>query len=162
MPLKTKFIIVAIVAVLIGSLVQRNAQMHMNEEATEALIGVHVKGAVVNEGYYEVPIGVRVNELGDFVGGFLPETDLDSVNLAAFVKDGEEVYFPFKATGENGGINLNSATKEEFMTVEGIGETLADKIVAYREEHGGFKKVSELRAILGESTYKKVCEKLYT
>ena len=61
-------------------------------------------------------------------------------------------------SGERGGmLNLNTATKEQLMTINGIGETFADRIIAYRDSHGGFQSVEELRNIsgIGEKRYNK-------
>lgn len=133
-----------------------------NEFETEVQICVHVKGAVGESGLYYVPYGTRINDLDKFAGGFLEDADLDGVNLAEFVNDGDEVYIPFKGSAEKGGYNLNAVTAEELIeNVEGIGETYARKIVEYREEHGGFNSVSELKLLLGENTYKKIRERFY-
>ena len=61
-------------------------------------------------------------------------------------------------SGERGGmLNLNTATKEQLMTINGIGEAFADRIIAYRDSHGGFQSVEELRNIsgIGEKRYNK-------
>ena len=158
---KTLIILFAMVTILIGSVISYKATKPAVEDATEVLIGVHVKGAVVNEGYYEVPLGIRVHELESVVGGFIPETDLNGVNLAEFVRDGDEVYFPYKGTAQTGAVNLNTATIQELMEVDGIGENYARKIISYRNEHERFEKVIELRSILGVNVYNSVREKFY-
>lgn len=151
-------------AVLLGAMV---VIYNLQDDKTAFLeeippIYVHVKGAVGESGLCNVPYGTRVNDLSGYVGGFLPEADLEGVNLAGFVKDGEEIYIPFKGSPERGGYNLNTVTEEElFENVEGIGKTYARKIVEYRESRGGFKTVGELKGIVGESVYEKVREKFY-
>lgn len=132
------------------------------EDATDVLVCVHVKGAVGESGLYYVPFGTRVNDLGRYAGGFLDEADLDGVNLAEYVNDGDEVYIPFKGSVEKGGYNLNTITVDELVEqIEGIGKTYANKIVDYRKSHGGFTVVSELKAVVGDSVYEKVREKFY-
>lgn len=132
----------------------------LTHEAAAPSVGVHIKGAVVNSGYYEVPYGTRVVDLEDIVGGYASDVDLEGVNLAAYIEDGEEVYFPHKGSAEKGAINLNNADFETLMTLDGVGEASARKIVDYREAHGGFKSVLELRDILGEAKYKSLREKV--
>lgn len=131
------------------------------EEATDATVGIHVKGAVENTGFYLVPMGTRVGELGEYIGGFSDEADLDGVNLAEYVKDGAEIYVPYKGTPEKGALDLNSVTYEELLYVKGIGETYAGKIINYRNTHGSFKRVIELKDILDTKVYENVRESFY-
>lgn len=131
------------------------------DEVTNATVGVHVKGAVKNTGFYQVPVGTRVVDLGQYIGGFLTEADLDGVNLAEYVKDGAEIYVPYKGTPEKGALDLNSVTYEELLDVNGIGETYARKIINYRNTHGSFKRVIELKDILGTKVYENVRESFY-
>ncbi len=160
---KAVVLVVALLAIILASLIMyRSDNDKAVTDTTENLVCVHVKGAVENSGVYYVPMGTRVNDLGGYTGGFRENADLDGVNLAAYVKDGEEIYIPFKGSADNGGYNLNTVTEKELIEhVEGIGETYARKIVAYRESHGGFTVVSELKGILSESVYEKVREKFY-
>ncbi len=161
--LQTFFVALAVIAVIIGSFVHnKSAENTVYEDMTENDICVHIKGAVEKMGLYYVPFGTRVNDLGEYAGGFLPNADLDGVNLAAFVSDGEEVYIPFKGDKESGAFNLNEIGEKELIEkIEGIGETYAKKIVSYRESRGGFTSVSELKAVLSEAVYEKVREKFY-
>lgn len=125
-------------------------------------IAAHVKGAVKKSGYYEVPYGTRVREIIDIAGGFDDNAFVDGVNLAAYVKDGEEIIVPYKGSVENGALNLNTVTKEELCTlVDGIGEERARQIINYRDTHGGFVSVLELDDVLGKSTAKKLYDKFY-
>ena len=159
-------VIISVICVL-GLLVVAFIHSYMRvdeyeEDITDSLVCVHVKGAVAESGLYYVPFGTRVNDLEGYTGGFLTEADLDGVNLARVVKDGEEIYIPFKGSAENGGYNLNTISVDELIKkIEGIGETYANRIVEYRNSRGGFTKVSELKAIVGESVYEKVREKFY-
>lgn len=128
----------------------------------DVVVGVHIKGAVKNGGYYEVPLGTRVRDLIDTAGGFDENAFEDGVNLAGYVKDGEEIVIPYKGTVEKGALNLNVVSQEELCElVDGIGEDSARKIIAYREAHNGFVSVLELDEILGKSKAKALYDKFY-
>lgn len=158
--IKTLFLLLALCAIVFGSLVYYKSDETASETA-EAAVGVHIKGAVEKPGYYEVPYGTRVRDLAQIAGGYAEGADLDGVNLAAYAEDGEEIYFPYKGSAEKGGINLNTAGIEELTGLEGIGEASAQKIIDYRESHNGFQSVLELKDIIGDSKYEAIRENLY-
>ena len=124
----------------------------------------HVAGAVVRPGLYRLGGAPRIADAIDAAGGPAPEADLDAVNLAAPVADGERVYQPRRgepppplaATGSGGAagaaagpLDLNTATVEQLDTLPGIGPATAAAIVAYRQEHGRFASVDELLEVRG-------------
>lgn len=156
------FLVLALCAIVFGSLVYyQHEQESVEAENAEPLIGVHIKGSVNASGYYEVPYGTRVKDLGDIAGGFADNVDLNGVNLAQYVEDGQEIYFPYRGSADNGALNLNTATAEQFMTLDGIGEVSAEKLVSYRNEVGRFTSIEEVKEILGKSKYESIREKLY-
>jgi len=128
---------------------------------------VHAAGAVVRPGVYRVRAGGRVADVLDAAGGPAPDADLDQVNLAAKVSDGERVFVPRRgqavpgiATGVAGGasaaaaapsgpIDLNSATLEQLDSLPGVGPATAQAILDYRAEHGRFTQVQELLEVRG-------------
>ena len=137
-----------------------------------AHIAVHVAGAVTRPGVVELPAGSRVIDAVETVGGGLADADLDRLNLAAKLTDGERVYVPkvgqpdpgvvpdvagssATAGGSSGGatsggkLNLNTATQAQLEDLPGIGPTYAQAIVAERQRRGGFKSVNELRSVRG-------------
>lgn len=128
-------------------------------EAVKTRLTVHVAGAVVNPGVVTLDPGARVMDAVQQAGGPLPEADLDSLNLAQPVSDGQKITVPCKgeglavqdgaASGEVRRVNVNTATKEELERLPGIGPTLAQRILDYREAHGGFRSVDELRKVSG-------------
>lgn len=135
-------------------------------------IYVYVCGAVVNPGVYQAKEDARVYQLIQMAGGILPEGAGEYVNQAATVIDGEQLYVPFqsevemgvmdsegKESGENS-VNINTAGAEELMTLPGIGESKAQAIIQYREEHGGFQSIEELTNITGikNGVYEKIKE----
>jgi competence protein ComEA len=134
--------------------------------ATRAGSGVlvHVAGAVRVPGVYRLREGTRVDDAVRRAGGPTRRAELSAVNLAAKVEDGRQVVVPEKAprgaVGAPAGgaavpaapgqpLDLNAATIEQLDTLPGVGEVTAQKIVDYREEHGGFGSVDELGQVPG-------------
>lgn len=132
--------------------------------STPELVVVAVTGRVRRPGLVRLSNGARVADAIEAAGGVLPGTDLTAVNLARKVNDGEliavGVTVPPEAplaggTGADaprtgvGLINLNTATIEQLQTLPGMGPVLAQRVIAYREQHGGFRSVSELRQVSG-------------
>ncbi len=134
---------------------------------------VHVKGAVQKPGVYTFPFGSRVEEA---VKKALPrsDADLNALNLAAFLEDGQELFVPsVKAplrtplslvpstpvlssspqirqnTPQPPVVRLNTATESDLVRLPGIGPSLARRILEYRRQKGGFKSVDELLEVKG-------------
>lgn len=123
---------------------------------------VHVAGAVGAPGIVRVREGARIDDVLAAAGGVRPDGDVDAVNLAARVRDGDKVFVPTKAkagapgasrassgAGPPGRVSLNSATAAELDALPGIGPALAQRIIAFREEHGGFRTVRDLLKVPG-------------
>jgi competence protein ComEA len=120
---------------------------------------VHVAGAVRRPGLVRVPAGARVAEAVLRAGGPGRKADLTGVNLAAQVEDGQQVVVPAAGAtpGETGATpgsaavrpSLGSATVEQLDEIDGIGPTLAERIVEYRTENGGFSSLDELQDVDG-------------
>jgi competence protein ComEA len=126
---------------------------------------VHVAGAVVAPGLYRLGGDARVADALDAAGGPAPDAELDAVNLAAKVADGERVYVPRKgeappavvgAAGAAGGggapagpLDLNTATADQLDALPGVGPATAEAILAYRQEKGRFRSVDELLEVRG-------------
>jgi len=121
---------------------------------------VHVVGAVRHPGVYRLPAGSRTRDAVRRAGGASRRADLGSVNLATRLADGEQVRVPQRATpvAVTAGpattapaaiVHLNSATAEQLDTLDGIGPGLAQRIVDYRDAHGGFGSVDELDEVSG-------------
>lgn len=123
----------------------------------------HLTGAVANPGLFSLPPGSRVNDLLSAAGGPLPGADLAQVNLARFLRDGEQVHVPLQGepaqasasapTGQR--VNINTAGREELMSLPGIGQVKAQAIVDYRFQKGPFQRADELMKVpgIGPATY---------
>jgi competence protein ComEA len=133
-------------------------------------IYVHVAGAVRRPGLMRLPPGSRVAVALDRAGGPTRRADLTAVNLAARLQDGQQIVVPDgRATagagaaaplggaapvggagGPLGGkVHLSTATVEQLDGVDGIGPTLAQRIIEYRDSHGGFRSLAELAQVEG-------------
>lgn len=119
-------------------------------------IYVHVGGAVGRPGLYKLPDGARVNDAIRAAGGVNADADLDALNLASKLKDGDKVLVPKRGEsvasadgGSSARVNINTATVDQLDTLPGIGPALAQRIIAYREKHGGFRKLDDLEKVPG-------------
>ena len=144
----------------VSEIQESSVQPRITEESS-GTIGVHVTGAVMYpDQVYFMPEGSRVADAINQAGGPVEGADLSLLNLAAYLKDGQRIRVPFAGESMPVGndeimeqtkhlTNINSASKIELMQLPGIGETTADRILAYREEHGGFSSVEELMNVSG-------------
>jgi competence protein ComEA len=143
-------------------------------DARSAIL-VHVAGAVATPGVVELAAGSRVIDAVEAAGGAVDDADLDRLNLAAKVADGERVLVSrvgdptspevgggdgTSGSSEGGGsgaglVNLNTATQTDLEALPGIGPVLAGAIIDERERRGGFRSVQELRDVdgIGEKRY---------
>jgi competence protein ComEA len=124
---------------------------------------VHVAGAVRRPGVYRIPSWARLDLAIRRAGGATKRADLEGVNLAAKISDGQQVIVPVRVpggavvaglAGEAGGakpqpVSLNTATAEQLDQLDGVGPTTAQKILDWRREHGGFASVDQLKEISG-------------
>lgn len=126
--------------------------MEETDSITEDIC-VHVCGAVLTPGVYELPAGSRIYEALNLAGGFDEQADRDAVNLVELLTDGQQVRIPFigEADKEEGSglIDINRADISMLCEIPGIGESRAQAIMDYREEHGGFQSVEELMQVPG-------------
>lgn len=128
-----------------------------SEEDIEYIF-VYVCGAVISEGVYELPSGSRVYEAIEVAGGFREDADKSNVNQAEVLEDEERIYVPMigeevqEKNSEDGKVNINKASKEELMTLTGVGESRAESIIKYREENGGFQNIEDIMQVPGIKT----------
>lgn len=148
------------------------------EDTGQPEICAYICGAVRSPGVYELEADSRVFQLVELAGGMSEDADEKSVNLAEILTDGQMVWIPTKEeslSGEGisqagspaGGtgtelININTASASELMELNGIGETKAEAIIAYREEHGAFGSTEEIMQVsgIGQGTFDKIKDEI--
>lgn len=145
-----------------------NTEQKSTEDKTKSLLYVHVCGQVKNPGVYQLEEGARIFDAVQLAGGLTEEAWEEAINLAKIVTDGEQIRIPDQTEAElflleetqteSGLINLNQATKEQLMTLTGIGEARAKDIIAYREEHGAFQTIEDIMKVPGikEAAFAKI------
>jgi competence protein ComEA len=132
---------------------------------------VDVTGAVRRPGVYRMPVGSRVNDAVIRAGGPTGKAELEAVNLAARLADGQQVVVPERvpggavgatAIGEDGPISLGTATVEQLEEIDGIGPVTAADIVEFRDGHGGLSSVDQLDQVpgIGPATMEALRERL--
>lgn len=122
------------------------------------IVVVHVAGAVQTSGVYRLPPGSRVVDAIGVAGGAAANAEVDAINLAAPLIDGQRVYVPrvgeaVPAVGGSdvpaGPLDLNTATEEQLDDLPGVGPATAAAIVAHRESNGPFGSVDDLGEVRG-------------
>jgi competence protein ComEA len=130
---------------------------------TASMITIHVSGAVEEPGVYTLPPGSIAQQAVEAAGGLLEQANLDLVNLAARLEDGEQIHIPLLrptelddagdlaalSTPYGDRLNINTAQAPELEQLPGIGPALAQSIIEYREQHGPFQSVDELINVPG-------------
>jgi len=133
---------------------------------THSVAYVDVKGAVKQPGVYKLRQGLRAQDAIDCAGGVIVGADVNHVNMAQAVTDQQVLYVPMQGEnntpiGANNGqssasgdsqadvVNLNTATKEQLTKITGVGDKKADLILQYREQHGQFKVIDDLKEVSG-------------
>jgi competence protein ComEA len=138
-----------------------NASEHVAPVQTvQRTVIVHVVGQVMRPGIVELEEGARVIDAIEQAGGVTQAADIESLNLARVIIDGEQLYVP--EAGEDvsaraqpghataqGPISLSRADQAALETLPGVGPSLATRIIAFREAHGPFQSVSDVLAVSG-------------
>lgn len=147
-------------------LLLENENQYQSEEEIEQ-IKVHISGQINQEGVYEVNAGDRLDDLIKQAGGLSPDADSKSLNLAMKLEDQMKIYIPSvnetiddkdtssyqlvskpDSVSKEGIININTASKDELMTLPNVGEKRAQAIIDYRENKK-FESIEEIKSVTG-------------
>jgi len=134
-----------------------------------SLVVVHLSGEVIAPGMYRLPAGARIEDVLKAGGGPTGEGDIQRLNLAARLADGQQIVVPRRIdpilgaltaspSPVPGRVNINRASVAELDRLPGVGPVTAQRIVAYREQHGAFTAVEQLRdaKLVNAATFEKI------
>ena len=132
-------------------------------------IKVHIAGSVTNEGVVELDEGARIEDAVKAAGGATSDANMKNINLALKLQDGQKIYIPNvneeeteiikeESKSDIELVNINTATQTELELLQGIGPSLAIKIIEYRNKNGKFKNIEELKNVpgIGETKYEAI------
>ena len=163
-------IILSIISIIIQH-IDKNNKINLNSVTTEekqGKIAVYISGEVNNPGVYYLETNSRLYELLDLCGGITEKANINNINLAKKLADSDMIVITEKIDDnfenieeiqDNEKININTASKEKLMTLKGIGEQTASKIIEYRETIK-FNDIEDLMNVsgIGRSKYEIIKE----
>lgn len=149
-------IILSIISIIFQNIDRKNLEKVNKEESTkDGEIAVYITGAVKNPGVYYIKENSRLSHLLDICGGILENADINKLNLAQRLVDSDKITVPVKQEkeeinfeNEEKKVNINTASKEELMTLDGIGESSALKIIDYRQKQE-FLEIEDIMNVSG-------------
>ena len=152
---------------------QRAEYGKTDADSKEGLIYVYLYGEVNNPGVVACSMDSRIYEVVQLCGGYTSDADVAKINPVQKVSDGQKIYIPkfgeeynqeiyddgisntvspYQESGNqsvNSRININTASKEQLVTLPGIGESRAGDIISYRSKHGSFKSIDDIKNVPG-------------
>lgn len=162
---------------------EQNKENVENELEEIDLIIIHIAGEVKNPGIVKIKEGARIADVIEKAGGLTEKANITNINLAYIIEDGQKITIPSKEqdtqeyisndSGEgireenqktnttstkNTTVNINKASKEELQTLQGIGESTAQKIIDYRDQNGNFKQIEDIKNVpgIGDSKFEAI------
>ena len=147
---------------------------NIDDPAFSQIIFVDVIGCVVNPGVYQLEEGSRVFQALELAGGLTEEAEVKSINRAAVLSDEQVITVlsveEYEEMQKNSGglgfvdgkVELNSADAKALESLSGIGPSMAEKILQYRQEHGRFHNIEDLMKVagIGEKTFQQIKDKI--
>lgn len=167
----------------ITPIITDNMQTQTQYKQEDTTITVYVSGEVNSPGLVELPSDSRLADAIKACGDFTPLADKAKINLAQKLTDGMQIQVSSKTPVINSNeqvndtnsnspnnnsssnlININTATKEDLDTLPGIGPATAQKIIDYRQEHGNFSSIEDIKNVkgIGEAKFNKMQDKICT
>lgn len=156
---------------------QLNSEQQQPQQAEPELVMVDVKGAVNKPGVYSLSADSRVIDAITLAGGYKEQADSTFINHAQKIVDEMVIYVPKQGevveniainsagttANEDGKVNLNTADEAAFMTLPGIGPSKAQAILSYRDEHGPFQTIEELKSVtgIGDKTFERLADMIF-
>lgn len=147
--------------------VENNTQKE-DSKATGGIIYVDISGCVNNPGVYEFEEGARVFHVIEEAGGLTEDANIDDLNRAEQISDGQKIIIYSKNNDKNisygesssGKININSADSSKLQEIPGVGPATAQKIIEYREQTGRFRSIEDIKNVsgIGEKTFESMKE----
>lgn len=168
-----KFIIISLVCLFVGLVAFQNIDPNIKtpiddtsiSEIDETKVSATIEGEVVIPGIYRLDKEATLNDLIVAAGGLLESADNDAINKDVLLSDQNYFYIPPISVFMNDcepaiaeKININQATVEQLATLSFVSDSLATKIVQYREENGPFQTIEQLKNVsgIGQATYEKI------
>lgn len=159
-----------------SSAIEEDGVSQQEVNSTQSHLYVDIGGEVMKPGVYEVSDGTRLFEVIDKAGGLTEDADIDGINRAETVQDGQKImigrhgenpdenrdsYSANNVTdsGEDK-VNINTADAAALQTIPGIGPSKADRIIEYRESEGKFNEIDDIKNIsgIGNKTFESIKE----
>lgn len=171
---KIVLILIVLMCALVVTINNADAKEIAAEDKTsKAQTGwyVDISGGVKSPGIYEVDSETRLFDVIKLAGGLADDADIDQINQAEFIKDGQKIIIPTKNENEaegssldegsssnsDGTVNINSASKDELKTIAGVGDVIAERIIDYRKG-SRFNSIEDIKNVkgIGDATYEKM------
>ena len=149
-----------------GQVVQEPSNSNSTDNQNGIL--VYISGAVQNPGLYRLEHNTNIGNAIQTAGGLLPYADVDTINLAESIQEGQHIHIGFNFHGNpesllrSKKVNINTGTEKELDSLPGIGSTMAKRIIEYREQNGPFTKIEDIKHVkgIGDGLFKKIKDKI--